>query len=66
MTLVADGCGRFGHRSHYGYCKPNFGDEGRPAFYGRPRFYGGDGGPEYYQRRCFVRETYDGYRRFCR
>lgn len=62
VTLVADGCGPFGHRSHYGYCKSNgFGP--RPGFYGpRPGFYG----PRAFGRRCFVRETYYGPRRVCR
>lgn len=75
VTLVRDGCGPFAHRSHYGYCKPN-GDEwggydrggygpGGYAGYGYPhgpRFY--DGG--YHERRCFIRETYDGPVRICR
>jgi hypothetical protein len=76
VTLVRDGCGPFGHRSHYGYCKEN-GDgwggydrggygPGGYAGYGyphRPGFYG-DGG--YHERRCFIRETYDGPVRICR
>ncbi len=58
---IRDGCGPFGHRSHYGFCKPNGYDEGGPG-YDRPAFYGPR--PSY-GRRCFVRETYDGPRRFC-
>ena len=73
VTLVRDGCGPFGHRSHYGYCKENgdgWGgyDRGGYAGYGYgyphpPRFYD-DGG--YRERRCFIRETYDGPVRICR
>lgn len=73
VTLVADGCGPFGHRSHFGYCKPN---GPGPGFDGPPRVYGGYreggyeeggyGGPRLYERHCFVRETYDGPRRICR
>ena len=76
LTLVADGCGPFGHRSHFGYCKPNGPGPGGPAFYGPPRVYGGYreggydegeyGGPRLYERHCFIRETYDGPRRICR
>lgn len=71
ITLVRDGCGPFGHRSHYGYCKEN-GDGGYvPGGYGGygygyrhgPGFYG-DGG--YHERHCFIRETYDGPVRVCR
>ena len=65
VTLVADGCGPFAHRSHYGYCKSD-GDGyygGGPRFYRTPRIYA----PEpYYARRCFVQETYYGPRRICR
>ena len=78
VTLVADGCGPFGHRSHFGYCKPNGPGPGGPGFDGPPRVYGGYGygdggdgereygGPRLYERHCFVRETYDGPRRICR
>ena len=32
ITMVRDGCGPFGHRSHYGFCKPNgYGVYGGPA-----------------------------------
>ena len=71
ITQVRDGCGPFGHRSHYGYCKED-GDGGyAPGGYGGygygyrrgPAFYG-DGG--YRERRCFIRETYDGPVRVCR
>lgn len=65
-TLIADGCGPFGHRSHYGYCKGN--GYGGGGYYGGGYGYGrgfyqhpGYGGP-----RCFVRETYYGPRRICR
>lgn len=71
LTLVADGCGPFGHRSHFGYCKPNGPGPGGPGFYGPPRVYGGYGdggygGPRLYERHCFVRETYYGPQRICR
>lgn len=71
ITQVRDGCGPFGHRSHYGYCKEN-GDGGYfPGGYGGygygyhrgPGFYGNGG---YGERRCFIRETYDGPVRVCR
>ena len=66
ITLVRDGCGPFGHRSHYGYCKPNgYGDggDGIPG-YGFGGY--GDGSGEYHRRRCFIRETYYGPQRVCR
>ena len=74
IMLVRDGCGPFGHRSHYGYCKEN-GDGGyAPGGYGGYG-YGGYGyrhGPAFYddggygERRCFIRETYEGPVRVCR
>lgn len=73
VRLVRDGCGPFGHRSHYGYCKEN-GDGGYGGGYG-PGGYGGYGygrglgfyeGGDYRERRCFIRETYDGPVRVCR
>jgi hypothetical protein len=67
IIAVRDGCGPFGHRSHYGFCKPNgygpgpgFGPGPVYGFYGPPRF---DRPPP---PRCVVRETYYGPRRFCR
>lgn len=78
ITLVRDGCGPYGHRSHYGYCKDNDNPEltYQPGEY-RGGGYGGYGGFEhrrprfedeggYYERRCFIRETYDGPVRICR
>ena len=78
ITLVRDGCGPYGHRSHYGYCKDNLHPEMtyQPGEY-RGGGYGGYHGFEergpgfddeggYYQRRCFIRETYDGPVRICR
>ncbi|UDL93005.1 hypothetical protein LGH83_10180 [Lichenihabitans sp. PAMC28606] len=58
VTLVRDGCGPFGHRSNYGYCKGNGGPVYARPFYGPRPYYGG--------RRCFVRETPYGPRRICR
>jgi hypothetical protein len=50
VTLARDGCGPYGHRSNYGYCKPN----GGPVY--APR----------YVPRCFIRPTPYGPRRICR
>jgi hypothetical protein len=50
VTLVRDGCGPYGHRSNYGYCKAN----GAPVY--APR----------YAPRCFIRSTPYGPRRICR
>ncbi|MCW6513229.1 GCG_CRPN prefix-to-repeats domain-containing protein [Lichenifustis flavocetrariae] len=75
ITRVRDGCGPFGHRSHYGYCKEN-GDSGYaydPGEYRRDGYggYGYGRGPRFYEggygeRRCFIRETYEGPIRVCR
>ncbi|WP_442916060.1 GCG_CRPN prefix-to-repeats domain-containing protein [Lichenihabitans sp. Uapishka_5] len=73
LTLASDGCGPFGHRSHYGYCK----DNENPDYAYVPHPYHGGGysygpGPGFYEdggyrpRHCFIRETYDGPVRICR
>ena len=79
ITLVRDGCGPYGRRSHYGYCKDDRNPEiqynpgeGRRGGYGRgPGSGGGYGrgpgfGGGYGERRCFMRETYNGPVRVCR
>ena len=53
---VAQGCGPGYFRGPRGFCRPMRGGYGR-GFYGPPRAYG---------RRCFVRPTPYGPRRFCR
>lgn len=54
VTLVAQGCGPGFARGPYGGCR---------SFYGPRRLYG----PRpYYARRCFIRPTPYGPRRFCR
>ena len=53
ITPVAQGCGPGFFRGPSGGCRP---------FYGPRRFYGP--GP-YYARRCFIRPTPFGPRRFC-
>lgn len=63
VQQVRDGCGPFGHRSHFGYCKPNGYGYGPHPYYGPRPFYGS---PGFYGRRCFVRMTFYGPRRFCR
>ncbi len=70
VTLIADGCGPYGHRSHYGYCKQDGYGRGYGGGYGGGYRYGGGprfyDGPGYGRPRCFVRETYYGPRRICR
>lgn len=54
VTLVAQGCGPGFARGPYGGCRPFYG----PRRFYRPR--------PYYARRCFIRTTPYGPRRFCR